>query len=178
MPNAKAIFARCLFSLGLALWLGGLLAIGAIVAPVTAHFVQAHPGFAADPQRKAALLTAIVGGSLRVFNFVCYTCSALLLWSQLFLLRMATRRLAVASLAITLVLTASAFLLGFVLFPMMDAAQAAGQIDTFDLLHKRYEAVSTSVQFPLLLVLALLAAVRDSAPDPEHYPAPTQKPGV
>lgn len=159
---AGQVFARWLFTVALALWLGGLLGIGAIVAPVTAHFIDAHPAFAADPARKAALLTAIVGGSLRVFNFVCYTCSGLLLWSQLFLLRTAPHRLAVGSLAVTLLLAGSALVLGFVLFPLMDAAQASGQMNTFDTLHKRYEAVSTGFQFPLLLLLALLAALRDA----------------
>ncbi len=178
MSPVRFVFARWLFSVALALWLGGLLAIGAIVAPVTAHFMDAHPAFAADPARKAALLTAIVGGSLRVFNFVCYTCSGFLLWSQLLLLRMAPRRLAVGSLAVTLLLAASALVLGFVLFPLMDAAQASGQMNAFDALHKRYEAVSTDFQFPLLLVLALLAALRDASPAPPSAPSPTKKPGA
>lgn len=170
MPKAVPIFARWLFAVALAVWLGGLLGIGAVVAPVTAHFIQAHPGFAADPGRKAALLTAIVGGSLRVFNFACYGCAALLLLSQALLWRRTPRRIAGWSLGVTLLLAASAYFLGFVLFPQMDAAQAAGQMNAFNLLHKRYEAVSTDFQFPLLLALALLAALRDSARDPEHYP--------
>jgi hypothetical protein len=46
-------------------------------------------------------------------------------------------------------------------FPTMDAAQTQGNTALFDALHHRYESISTSVQFPLLLVLALLAALRD-----------------
>lgn len=171
MTNAVPIFARWLFAVSLAVWLGGLLGIGAIVAPVTAHFLQAHHGLDADPARKAALLSAIVGGSLRVFNIVCAVCAALLLVSQAMLWRRTPRRVAGWSLVLTVLLTASVFVLALVLFPMMDAAQAAGQMNTFDLLHKRYEAVSTMFQFPLLLVLALLGGVRDSSPDPAHYPA-------
>ncbi len=161
MPFVRFVFARWLFSVGLALWLGGLLAIGAIVAPVTAHFLQSHPAFGGDPGQKAGLLTAVVGGSLRVFNFVCYVCAALLLASQALLWRTTPRRTALWSLVITLALTVSALALGFILFPMMDAAQAAGRMNAFDILHKRYEAVSTDFQFPLLLLLALLAAMRD-----------------
>ncbi len=170
MQNAVPLFARWLFAVSLAVWLGGLLGIGAIVAPVTAHFVEAHSGLDADPGRKAALLSAIVGGSLRVFNVVCYACGALLLASQAMLWRRTPRRVAMASLAVTLLLTASVFVLSLVLFPLMDAAQAAGQMNTFDLMHKRYEAVSTGFQFPLLLALALLGAARDSSPDPAQYP--------
>ncbi len=35
---------------------------------------------------------------------------------------------------------------------------------------RRYEAVSTQFQFPLLLVLALLGAARDTAPEFAAYP--------
>ncbi len=168
MTNAVPIFARWLFAVSLAVWLGGLLGIGAIVAPVTAHFLQSQHGLDADPLRKAALLSAIVGGSLRVFNIVCAACAVLLLASQALLWRRTPRRIAGWSLAITVLLTASVFVLALALFPLMDAAQSAGQMNTFDLLHKRYEAVSTGFQFPLLLVLALLGGARDSSPDPER----------
>ncbi len=53
MQNALLILARWLFSWGLPLWLGGLLAIGAIVAPVTAHLVERHPA-SVDPSAGSA----------------------------------------------------------------------------------------------------------------------------
>lgn len=162
MQNALPVFARWMLTLSLAVWLGGLLAIGAIVAPVTAHYLDAHAVSAADPARRSELLTGIVGGSLRVFNPICCVCGGLMLLSQLLLWRTMPRRVAVAGVVIVLLLLGSAIYLGQGLFPAMDAAQASGQMARFDLLHKRYEAVSTQFQFPLLLILALLGAARGS----------------
>ena len=158
--GASSVFFRWLGTVALALWLGGLVGIGALVAPVTAHFLTAHPEL--DPTVKAQLLTAIVGGSLRVFNIVCDVCGVLLLLSQWALWKQTPRRVAVTGLVVTLVLLASALYLGFGLFPQMDAAQSAGRMNEFDALHKRYEAFSTQLQLPLLLVLAACFALRDT----------------
>lgn len=146
----------------LALWLGGLVAIGALVAPVTAHFIDGHATLAADPEGKTALLTAIVGGSLRAFNPLCSVCGALLLLAQALLWRVSPCRISLAGLLLTLVLLGSALYLGLSLFPAMDAAQASGQRSLFDALHRRYEAFSLYLQLPLLLALALIAALRDT----------------
>ena len=44
----------------------------------------------------------------------------------------------------------------------MDAAQARGDLTTFDRFHHLYEQISSLVQMPLLLLLALFGALRDT----------------
>ena len=78
--------------------------------------------------------------------------------------RLLHKRIAALSVLLTLLLLGTTLYLGQTLFPLMDAAQAAGHMARFDLLHKRYEALSVQFQFPLLLLAALLAASRDSTP--------------
>jgi hypothetical protein len=66
-----------------------------------------------------------------------------------------------SSSTVTVILLCTSLYQGLSVFPTMDAAQTQGNTALFDALHHRYESISTSVQFPLLLVLALLAALRD-----------------
>lgn len=162
MASARVIFARWLLTVSLALWLGGLVAIGALVAPVTAHFINGHAALAGDPEGKTALLTAIVGGSLRVFNPLCFACGALLLLAQALLWPVSSRRLSRAGVLLTLMLLGSVVYQGLSLFPAMDAALVSGQLTVFLTLHRRYEAISVYLQLPLLLALALVAALRDT----------------
>ncbi len=167
MRNALPVFARWLHTLGLGLWLGGLLAIGALVAPTAFGVVRADPAFAGNPALQARIAGGIVGGSLRHFNSLCYGCGALmlvvnaLLWPRL---SRAGRAWATSALLVTLFLLGTALYQGFGLFPALDAAQARGDKTLFDALHLRYERLSTQVQFPLLLALAFLAALRDRSP--------------
>ncbi len=162
MSYARFVIARWLQLVSLALWLGGLVAIGALVAPVTAHFIHSHPVLAVHPGGKTALLTAIVGGSLRAFNPLCFACGALLLLAQALLWPVSARRLSLVGIILTLALLGSVVYQGLSLFPAMDAAQAAGRLPLFDALHRRYEAISLYLQLPLLLSLALVAALRDT----------------
>lgn len=169
MANVTPILARCLHTTALALWLGGLIAIGALVAPVAFQTVHINPALTDNPAAQTALAGGIVGGSLRRFNVVCYGCGLLLLLANGLLLARAGqgRRFRVwtaLTLLVTLALCVSALYLGLGLFPSLDAAQAQGNISLFDTLHARYERVSTSLQFPLLLLLALLSALRDTPP--------------
>lgn len=169
MSNALPILARWLHSISLALWLGGLIAIGALVAPTAFSLVRINPALAGNAAAQAALAGGIVGDSLRRFNFVCYGCGVLLLLANALLFARAGANRAArvwigGILILTLVLLVSAFYQGAVLFPAMDAAQGQGNMPLFDILHRRYERVSTHLQFPLLLVLALLAVLRDTPP--------------
>jgi len=59
-------------------------------------------------------------------------------------------------------LLGSALYLGDSLTPAMDAAQARGEMPPSDRLHHQYEQVSSPVQFPLLLLLALFGALWDT----------------
>ncbi len=155
--SALAVAVRWLHAVALSLWLGGLVAIGAVVAPAAFSVLGSS-----NPQ----LAGRIVGDSLRVFNGVCYVCGGLLLLSQLLLWTRSPRRPAALCLLTTLFLLGTAVYQGQVLFPHMDALQASGQRAAFDILHRRYEAVSVDVQLPLLLLLTLLAAVRDAPSRP------------
>ena len=158
------VFARWLHAVALALWLGGLVAVGALVAPTAFGVARAHPALAGDPAAQNAVAGGVVGGSLRGFNVVCYASGlALLLSDALLLRRGAGRRWAAAGLIVTALLLGSALFLGLWLTPAMDAAQARGDLATFDRLHHGYERLSSLVQLPLLLLLALFAALRDTA---------------
>ncbi len=165
MRNALPIFARWLHTVALSLWLGGLVAIGAFVAPTAFRVVRANPAFAGHPDLQALIAGGIVGGSLRVFNIVCYVCASLLLLANGLLwhsLSRAGRTWTLLAMLLTLLLLGTALYQGFSLFPALDTAQAQGNTPLFDALHARYEHLSINVQFPLLLLLALIAASRDS----------------
>lgn len=166
MNRALPILARWLHSVCLALWLGGLIAIGALVAPTAFHVVRINPALAGNTALQTTLAGGIVGGSLRLFVVLCYACGALLLVSDFLLVPSVSRRWTLACVALTAVLLATALYQGLSLTPAMDMAQQQGNLLVFDRLHHRYEQISVAVQFPLLLLLALCAALRDTRPAP------------
>jgi hypothetical protein len=175
LRNALPILARWLHSIALALWLGGLLAIGAFVAPTAFWVVRNNSFFTGKPALQAQIAGGIVGGSLRPFGVLCDVCAILLLASAALLwpsLARSSRTWTALGMAITLILLCTSLYQGFSLFPTMDAAQTQGNTALFDVLHHRYETISTSVQFPLLFVLALLAALRDGKETSPHSSAP------
>ena len=161
--------ARWLHSVALSIWLGGLLAIGALVAPKAFAVLRGSP-LLTLPQANT-LAGHVVGDSLALFALVTYGCGALLLLSNILLLPYANRPLVIRSLLISALLLVSALLLGLVLTPAMDAARIKGDLPTFDRLHHLYERTSTLVQFPLLLLLAWIGALRDSLPSFPSLPS-------
>lgn len=162
MPQFLLVSARVLHLLALALWLGGLVAIGALVAPTAFHAARTAPALAGSLPNQNALAGAVVGGSLRLFNVLCLVSAAVLLAANLALLTATDRRWTGACLGITLLLLLSALYLTFGLTPALDAAQARGDLASFDRMHHGYEQVSTLLQFPLLLLLTLFTALRDT----------------
>jgi uncharacterized membrane protein len=156
------VFARALHLLALALWLGGLVAIGALVAPTAFHATRTAPALAGNLLQQNALAGAVVGGSLRLFNKLDFACAAVLLAANLLLLPHTSRRWTGACLGVTLVLLASTLYLVFGLTPAMDTAQAHGAMMAFDQMHHLYEQLSTLFQMPLLLLLILFTALRDT----------------
>jgi hypothetical protein len=177
MRNALPFLARWLHTIALSLWLGGLLAIGAFVAPTAFHIVRLNPAFTGNPALQAQVAGGIVGDSLRHFNVLCYACGALLIFANILLwpgLSRSGRTWAALSALVSLVLLGTALYQGFSLFPALDTAQAQGNKALFDTLHARYERLSIDAQFPLLLALALLSALRDTTrisvlpPDPNN----------
>lgn len=160
------VLLHTLHLLALALWLGGLVAIGALVAPTAFHAVRTLPELAGHLPQQNALAGAVVGGSLRLFNFLSLACAAVLLTVSLLL--PAPRRWTGACLGTTLVLLASVLYLAFSLTPAMDLAQAQGRMADFDRMHHWYEQLSTQFQLPLLLLLTVFTALRDSpSPSPQ-----------
>jgi uncharacterized membrane protein len=157
------VLARFAHSLGLALWLGGLVAIGAVVAPTAFHVARTYPLLSGNHVAQAAVAGGIVGGSLRIFNWLCVFSLALMLAADLVALK-ARSRVGAAGLAVTLILALSLGYQMLLLFPAMDAAQRANDMALFDSLHARYYAASVYLQLPLLLASALLAAVRQGEP--------------
>jgi len=156
------ILARTLHAVALSLWLGGLVAIGALVAPTAFHVTRTAPAFAGNFPLQNAVAGGVVGGSLHLFTFLCYACGILLLLANALLLRHASGRWAMAGMIVTGLLLCTALYLSLYLTPTMDAAQARGDLTTFDRLHHQYEQMSSVVQMPLLLLLALLGALRDT----------------
>ncbi len=162
MPLFFLVSARALHLLALALWLGGLVAIGALVAPTAFHATRTATALAGNLPEQNALAGAVVGGSLRLFNILCLVSAAVLLTANFVLLTAADRRWTGACLGITLLLLLSALYLTLVLTPALDAAQARGDMAGFDRMHHGYEQISTLFQFPLLLLLTLFTALRDT----------------
>ncbi len=156
------ILARTLHAVALSLWLGGLITIGALVAPTAFHLTHTLPAFSGNPALQNAVAGGVVGGSLHLFTFVCYACGLLLLIADVLLLRFASRRWGLGGILTSVLLLLSALYLGFYLTPAMDAAQATGQMAAFDQMHHQYEQISSLLQLPLLLLLALFGALRDT----------------
>ena len=156
MTAAVIVFAaRWLHRVALSLWLGGLIAIGALVAPPAFHIIPHNP----------ILAGAVVGGSRRLLVDLGRLAA-----------RVGPRPAALCSLALTGLLLALTGYLGWSLFPALDAAQAGGHLALFDRLHHRYERLS-GLQLPLLLGLAAAATARDrSASEGGHAGPPRRGP--
>jgi uncharacterized membrane protein len=162
MNSFLLVLARALHLLALAFWLGGLVAIGALVAPTAFHATRTAPALAGNPALQNALAGAVVGGSLRGFNFLCLACAAVLLASNLLLLPQTSRRWTGACLVTSLILLASTLFLAFDLTPALDFAQSRGDMLAFDKMHHEYEQLSTLFQLPLLLLLTVFTALRET----------------
>ncbi len=138
--------------LAISIWLGGLLMIGAVVAPVAFQAVGAVPQLAGNLAAQKALAGTIVGNSLRIFNIVTLFC-ALVLAVGMSLRDNRLRRFATYKFACVLLvgLIASVISLAFVIFPDMDKARDAGAMRLFDHYHRIYERVS-QIQLGCLFV--------------------------
>lgn len=147
------IFARWLHVMGLAVWIGGLLVIGAIVAPVAFKHSGLTPALAGN----------VVAGSFARFNVLSYVVVALLLcaqgieWGGLAKTSPKWRRLAAGRLLLTVAMLALALYLGLSVAPQMFADRAAGSKAAFDALHHFYGALAR-VQVFLAMGVALLSA--------------------
>jgi hypothetical protein len=155
-------FGTWLFGTGYAIWLGGLIALGAFMAPNVAATLHSPVVVAGGEPLRRAILNGIVGNSFRVLGAVCYWCywpMALGLFIELRRRSAGYRRwttpLIFLLIAAGLVMVESSSFLS-----SMDAAQARGDMQRFDALHHAYER-NAMIQFALLLVIGGVKALRD-----------------
>ena len=165
MRRFVPIFARWLHGVCVSLWLGGLVAVGALVAPIAFRTVRAAPVFAKNTDAQNALAGGIVGDSLSRLNTLSLVCAVLILAANGLLLASGTlsrpaRRWTFVCLGVTLAGFALTFYLSAVLFPVIHATPRGTA--AFDRLHVLDVRLS-GLQMALLLLLTLLTAARDSA---------------
>lgn len=148
------ILSRWIHQLALGIWIGGLLVIGAIVAPIAFR----HAGLDSTQAGN------VVGNSFLRFNLVCYGAGALLLLSEVLewaLSRSETgrwRRLAGIRFLVSAALVGLTLYLGLVVAPQMFQDRAEGRKAAFDAAHDGYGTLA-NVQFWLAAGVALLTAM-------------------
>lgn len=158
-----AVIGTMIHTLSYALWLGGLIALGAVVAPNAAALLNSHPEIRGNPALKDALLNGIIGASFRNFNSIVYVCGALMLLGDYLEAAGANRRYVTATLArsgFTVIALGLVIYQGVLLFPAMDRAQASHDMAAFDQLHSLYEGLGM-VQMPILIFLVFFTAMRN-----------------
>src|SRR5262249_57296914 len=72
--NGRMVAVRYVALLALVVWLGGMVMLGAVVAPSTFRVLQA-----ADPAAGRVLAGALFGEILRLFHLLAYACGALII---------------------------------------------------------------------------------------------------
>lgn len=159
MQRFFALLGHWLHSLAFMAWAGGILAIGALVAPSAFHpdprFVQQ-----VGPDLARQFAGIVVGESVRKLNTLAFVCAPIMLaatWAEGRVRGEQARRWLSLRGALTAGALALALYLGLRLFPLMLQLQAAHRMPEFDQLHRRYEAI-TELQFWLLVAGALLTA--------------------
>lgn len=147
-----------------ALWFGGVIMIGALVAPAVSAVIHKPPAGLDPGLLKLTLTGGVIGQALRNFIVVTYLAGAVMILADLTELVIyagpARRILTIARLGITVILLITAFYLGAVLTPRMDLMLAQRNMALFDTLHKQYENIVILYQTPLLLVIPFLTALR------------------
>lgn len=153
--------ARWLHGICLSIWIGGLLVIGAIVAPIAFR----HAGL--DTTQAGN----VVGNSFLRFNVVLYAAGALLLLTELAewgLNRSPSlkwRRLAWFRLTASVALVALTLYLGFSVAPEMFRDREAGNKADFAAAHQYYGTLA-QVQVWLAAWIGLLSVMMNLQPRP------------
>jgi hypothetical protein len=137
-------------TLALSLWLGGLLVIGAVVAPVAFHAMRSAPVLAGNPLLQNTMAGSIVGGSLKVLNDISIFCGMILIFCNEILKRQSTFRRNLWMLGLVGAYLTLMFQVNY-LFPAMDTAQAVGNMVRFDSMHHAYVYISY-IQIICLLI--------------------------
>ena len=119
--NERVLALRYVYVLALAVWLGGMAVLGAVVAPATFQVLQAT-----EPASGRLLAGAVFGAVLLRFHYVAYASGALLLvtLAAMALLGPRPRGFAARS-AIIAVMLGVALYSGYVVLPEVDSIQHA-----------------------------------------------------
>jgi hypothetical protein len=119
--NARMLALRYVYILALVVWLGGMVILGALVAPLTFDVLQMRV-----PDGGRELAGAVFGATIAAFHCVAYGAGALLLLT-LGMMRILGPRPAAFGIraAIVVVMLAIAAYSGFVVLERIDALQAA-----------------------------------------------------
>lgn len=155
-----------LHALSLAMWLGGLVAIGALVAPAAFHV----PGLT---RVQSGL---VVGESLRRLGGLIEPAGVAMIAVQwLARRRFARTRALFLGDGVRQFLTLGALFLAETcrhsLFPAMDAARAANRMADFDRLHHVYSSLAMAQVWLLVAVSALTIWLTSPHPQPGSSPA-------
>lgn len=154
MKMAILSAATWLHSLALVLWVGGLVIIGAVVAPIA---------FSALERSSAG---EIVGTSLRRLNQICYFCSAVLILTEVIQF-VTLKHSDLRDLKLWLFIIRGTLMIGMILlllfldrglFNKMEKLQAQGQMEAFNKAHEQYESLS-NVQLSLGAIVLLLSSI-------------------
>jgi hypothetical protein len=134
---------RYVYLLALVLWLGGMVVLGAFVAPTTFEVLQAS-----SPENGRALAAAVFGATIGRFHYLSYACGAILLVSLAVMALLGPRPTGFAiRVTLVLVMLGIALYSGLVILADMDGIQQqAGTLPSrlspgdprrlrFDLLH-------------------------------------------
>lgn len=147
--------SRFFFILALAIWLGGIIAIGALSAPVTFYNIRHTATINIALEARNMLAGDIVGSQLRIFNYISYICGAILLIAASAINNQISQKQQrvwkTAIILIALLLLISIYL-GFGLFPVMDHYRQIRDMVPFDNAHHLYQWL-VELQMPILMIL-------------------------
>lgn len=147
MQRFLAILGHWLHGLAFAVWFGGILAIGGLVAPAAFHTDRLFAG-------------VVIGDSFRRLNSVSFVCAALMLgatWAEWRVRSDQARRWLFVRAVLTAAALALGLYLGARLFPTMLHLRALDRKADFDRLHHVYTAI-TQIQLWLLAAGAVITS--------------------
>lgn len=173
MRNFAVLALQWLHQIALSLWLGGILIVGAVVAPAVFRTAKAQ-GHTDMSQPLYRFAGEAMGEVFRRFNYVILAAAAVLLVTGIaygFLAGLSRRRVTMRAV-LTLLAAGVAVWVTFALYPELVRLRTSGEMVTFDQMHRTY---STAFQAQLLLLLGVTALTgwmhlgreRSSLPEPE-----------
>jgi hypothetical protein len=135
---------RYVYVLALAVWLGGMVVLGALVAPTTFQVLQA-----AAPDTGRALAGELFGSTLARFHYVAYACGGVLLTTLTIMAILGPRPTGFAvRLALVALMLGVALYSGFIVLSEIDRIQLEvgtlpSRLPAGDLRRVRFDALHT-----------------------------------